>query len=44
MTSGYRQTYDQWRADPQAFWRDAAREIAWIEARDLLTAIVSNPA
>jgi propionyl-CoA synthetase len=30
MTSGYRQTYDQWRADPQAFWADAAREIAWI--------------
>ena len=30
MTSGYRQTYDQWRSDPQAFWREAAREIAWI--------------
>jgi propionyl-CoA synthetase len=30
MTSGYRQTYDQWRADPQAFWAEAAREIAWI--------------
>ena len=25
--SGYRQTYDQWRADPQAFWAKAAREI-----------------
>ena len=23
--SGYRQTYDQWRADPQAFWAEAAR-------------------
>ncbi len=22
--SGYRQTYDQWRADPQAFWAKAA--------------------
>ena len=30
MTSCYRQTYDRWRADPQAFWADAAREIAWI--------------
>jgi propionyl-CoA synthetase len=29
MTSGYRQTYDRWRADPQAFWAEAAREIAW---------------
>ena len=27
--SGYRQTYDQWRADPQAFWAMAAREISW---------------
>ncbi len=27
--SGYRQTYDQWRADPQAFWAEAAREISW---------------
>ena len=29
MTSRYRQTYDQWRADPQAFWGAAASEIAW---------------
>ena len=27
--SGYRQTYDQWRADPQAFWAKAAEEISW---------------
>jgi propionyl-CoA synthetase len=27
--NGYRQTYDQWRADPQAFWAEAAREISW---------------
>ena len=31
MTSGYRQTYDRWRADPQAFWAEAARDIAWIK-------------
>jgi propionyl-CoA synthetase len=31
MTSGYRQTYDRWRADPQDFWAEAAREIAWIK-------------
>jgi propionyl-CoA synthetase len=29
MTSGYRQTYDRWRADPQGFWAEAASEIAW---------------
>jgi propionyl-CoA synthetase len=29
MTSRYRQTYDRWRGDPQAFWAEAAREIAW---------------
>jgi propionyl-CoA synthetase len=29
MTSVYRQTYDQWRADPQAFWAKAARAISW---------------
>jgi propionyl-CoA synthetase len=32
MTSCYRQTYDRWRADPQAFWAEAAREIAWTRA------------
>jgi propionyl-CoA synthetase len=31
MTSGYRQTYDRWRADPQGFWAEAAREITWIK-------------
>jgi propionyl-CoA synthetase len=29
---GYRQTYDEWRADPQAFWAKAAEEISWIRA------------
>ena len=32
MTSGYRETYDRWRADPQGFWAEAAREIAWTRA------------
>ena len=27
--SGYSQTYDEWRADPQAFWAEAACEISW---------------
>jgi propionyl-CoA synthetase len=31
MASGYRQTYDQWRADPQAFWAEAASRISWIK-------------
>ena len=30
MTSGYRQIYGRWRADPQAFWAEAARGIEWI--------------
>ncbi len=30
--SGYRQTYEQWLADPQAFWANAAREISWTKA------------
>ena len=29
MTSGYHETYDRWRADPQGFWAEVAREIAW---------------
>ena len=29
MTSRYHETYDRWRADPQGFWAEAAREIAW---------------
>jgi propionyl-CoA synthetase len=32
MTSGYHETYDRWRADPQGFWAEAAREIAWTRA------------
>ena len=30
--SGYRRTYDQWRADPQGFWANAARDISWTRA------------
>src|ERR1700761_987251 len=32
MTGGYHETYDRWRADPQGFWAEAAREIAWTKA------------
>ncbi|MBV8795979.1 MAG: AMP-binding protein, partial [Hyphomicrobiales bacterium] len=32
MTGGYRETYDRWRTDPQGFWAEAAREIAWTKA------------
>ncbi len=32
MTSRYHETYDRWRADPQGFWAEAAREIAWTRA------------
>jgi propionyl-CoA synthetase len=32
--SGYRETYDQWRTDPQAFWEKAAEAISWIRPPD----------
>ncbi|MDJ0639225.1 MAG: propionyl-CoA synthetase [Paracoccaceae bacterium] len=28
---GYREVYDAWKADPEAFWMDAAKAIDWIE-------------
>ena len=34
--SSYRQTYDQWRADPQAFWAEAAREISWTRPPEMI--------
>ena len=30
MTSRYAEVYEQWRADPQAFWAEAAKAIDWI--------------
>jgi len=30
MTSRYKEVYAEWRADPQAFWAEAAKEIDWI--------------
>jgi propionyl-CoA synthetase len=32
MASRYHDVYGAWRADPDAFWREAAREIDWIRA------------
>ena len=29
MTSRYAQVYEQWRANPQGFWAEAAQEIDW---------------
>ena len=34
MTSRYPQVYAQWRADPEAFWREAARDIDWSKPAD----------
>ena len=28
---GYRETYDAWKADPEAFWLQAAEAIDWVE-------------
>jgi propionyl-CoA synthetase len=36
MTSGYAAVYAQWRSDPQAFWREAARRIDWIRPPDAI--------
>ena len=32
MPSAYPDTYAQWQADPQAFWRAASEAITWIDA------------
>ncbi|MCP8939789.1 propionyl-CoA synthetase [Alsobacter sp. SYSU M60028] len=32
--SRYGDTYARWKADPQAFWREASRAIDWIKAPD----------
>jgi propionyl-CoA synthetase len=29
---GYREVYESWKADPEAFWMEAAKEIDWDEA------------
>ena len=31
MTSRYAEVYEQWRADPQAFWAEAAKAIDWVK-------------
>jgi len=31
MTSRYAEVYEQWRADPQGFWAEAAKGIDWIK-------------
>ncbi|MBZ0218643.1 MAG: hypothetical protein K8F25_18955, partial [Fimbriimonadaceae bacterium] len=34
MTSGYQDTYQSWKQDPEAFWANAAKEIDWIKPWD----------
>ena len=34
MSSRYHETYEQWKADPQAFWAEAAKAIDWIKPAD----------
>ena len=31
MTSRYHEVYQAWKADPQAFWAEAARAIDWVK-------------
>ncbi|HSF92852.1 MAG TPA: acetyl-coenzyme A synthetase N-terminal domain-containing protein, partial [Paracoccaceae bacterium] len=31
---GYKEVYDNWKADPEGFWRKAAEEISWTKAPD----------
>jgi len=30
----YREVYDSWRRDPEAFWEEAAKDVAWYELWD----------
>ena len=32
MESRYHQVYARWKADPQGFWGDAARELSWFKS------------
>jgi len=32
--SRYREVYAAWKADPQAFWAEAARDIDWMRPAD----------
>ena len=34
MSSRYHESYARWKADPEAFWADAARAIDWVEPWD----------
>ena len=43
MTSQYFQTYAAWQADPEAFWREAAREIDWISPPDRIFDPAAGP-
>lgn len=31
MDSGYQEVYARWHAEPEAFWREASGEVAWIK-------------
>ncbi|MGA0565579.1 propionyl-CoA synthetase [Ancylobacter sp. VNQ12] len=36
MGSRYQEVYERWSAEPEAFWREAGRDVAWIKAPDAI--------
>ncbi|WP_454685419.1 AMP-binding protein [Ancylobacter moscoviensis] len=36
MGSRYHDVYASWRAQPEAFWREASKDVAWIKAPDAI--------
>lgn len=36
MTTSYYEVYQGWKSDPEAFWREAAKDIDWVKAPDVI--------
>ena len=36
MTTRYYDVYEGWKKDPEAFWREAAKDIDWVKAPDVI--------
>ncbi len=43
MASRYAQVYDDWRRDPEGFWREAARAIDWVRPPDRIFDPAAGP-
>ena len=36
MTTDYYEVYEGWKTDPEAFWREAAKDIDWVKAPEVI--------